>query len=41
MMATDQKEDGEEEKDAATHSLFCEKENKCRDWHSGTTPSTP
>ena len=25
MMATDQQEDSEEEKDAATHSLFCER----------------
>jgi hypothetical protein len=41
MMATGQRKDGEEEKDAATHSLFCKRRMSCRDWHTRSTPSTP
>jgi hypothetical protein len=40
MVATGQKEDSEEERDAATHSVFF-RESKCRDWHMEETPSTP
>jgi hypothetical protein len=38
MVATYQKEDSEEEEDAATHSLFFW-ESKCRDWHNEGCPS--
>ena len=40
MLAANQKQYREEEKDAATHSLFL-REIKRRDWHKGETPSTP